>query len=78
MPYLVAYILEQHKKELSKLKGHEVAAYNKLKQQFDTLLDFDSLNFSTLVVYTCEHSCTSSAEGGFGYVEEFAYVQPPM
>nr|XP_043621654.1 programmed cell death protein 2 [Erigeron canadensis] len=57
--------------------GHRVFEFQILPQllyYFDVKNDSNSLDWATIVVYTCEASCN----GGLAYKEEFAWVQHPV
>ncbi|KAL2556626.1 zinc finger (MYND type) family protein/programmed cell death 2 C-terminal domain-containing protein [Forsythia ovata] len=53
------------------MRGFEFQVLPQLLYYFGVQNDVDSLDWATIVVYTCEASC----KGNVGYKEEFAWVQ---
>uniref|UniRef100_A0A5B6ZH35 Putative programmed cell death protein 2 n=1 Tax=Davidia involucrata TaxID=16924 RepID=A0A5B6ZH35_DAVIN len=53
------------------IRGFEFQILPQLLYYFGVKNDVDSLDWATIVVYTCEASC----EGSMAYKEEFAWIQ---
>lgn len=77
MPQVLYFLETEARKTLERAHKHRVKIHKDAVN--GVLREEDALDFGTIVVYTCRNNCTgAAADEKMGYVQEFAYAQPPQ